>query len=139
MVNVPVLLKKISGMRHNLSRLREQQSFTIEAFKDNLDAQDIVLHNLRLAIQGAIDIGTHIISDEGWGIPGSLNEIFYILQDKGVLTSELTEKMVSAVGLRNILVHEYEKVNLDIVYDIFQNHLADLEDFILSIIKFFKL
>jgi len=47
--------------------------------------------------------------------------------------------MVSAVGLRNILVHEYEKVNLDIVYDIFQNHLADLEDFILSIIKFFKL
>ena len=139
MVNVPVLLKKISGMRHNLSRLREQQSFTIEAFKDNLDAQDIVLHNLRLAIQGAIDISTHIISDEGWGIPGSLNEIFYILQDKGVLTSELTEKMVSAVGLRNILVHEYEKVNLDIVYDIFQNHLADLEDFILSIIKFFKL
>lgn len=120
MVNRPIILKKISHVRHNLSRLREKETISLKNFKDDLDVQDVVLHNLQLAIQGCLDIGSHVVSDEGWGIAGSLNEIFYILQDRGVIKAELTERLVSMVGFRNILIHEYEDVNLDIV----QHHIA---------------
>ncbi len=114
LVNRSIILKKISHIRHNLSRLRDKVNISLESFVKDLDVQDVVLHNIQHAVQGCIDIGSHIISDEGWGVAGSHNEIFYILNEKGVIKRGLTERMVSIVGFRNILVHEYEDVNLDI-------------------------
>ncbi len=139
MVNRSVILKKISLIRHNLSRLRDKDNVPLESFKNDLDIQDIVLHNLQLAIQGCIDVGSHVISDEGWGVAGSLNEIFYILRDKGVIKVDLTKRMVSMVGFRNVLVHEYEDINLDIVYNILHHHLRDINDYLLAIVNYFKL
>ena len=139
MVDPALVLRKISRVRNNLSRLRKREKISLKSFKEDLDIQDIVLHNLQLAIQGCIDIGSHIISDEGWGIVGSLSEIFYILREKGVINSELAEKMISMTGFRNILIHEYDEVNLDIVHDILQNHLIDIDEFLFSVANHFKL
>ncbi len=140
MVNKSVVLKKISHIRHNLSRLHEKKGVTLACFKNDLDTQDVVIHNLQLAIQGCIGIGNHIISDEGWGVAGSLSEIFYILQDKGIIKkSDLIDRLISMIGFRNILVHEYEDVNIDIVFIILQNCLKDIEDYLLIIVDYFKL
>ena len=139
MVNKSVILRKVSLIRHNLSRLKDKENVSLESLKNDLDIQDIVLHNLQLAIQGCIDIGSHVISDEGWGVAGSLNEIFYILQNKGVIKAEMVEKMISMVGFRNILVHEYENINFDIVYNILHRHLKDINEYLLVIVNYFKL
>ena len=93
----------------------------------------------KLAIQGCIDIGSHIISDEGWGIAGSLGDILYTLRDRNVIEAELTERLVSMIGFRNILIHEYDDINIDIVYDILQNRLKDIDQYLLSIIDYFNL
>jgi uncharacterized protein YutE (UPF0331/DUF86 family) len=139
LVNKSVILRKVSLIRHNLSRLKEKENVSLESLKNDLDIQDIVLHNLQLAIQGCIDIGSHLISDEGWGVAGSLNEIFHILQNKGVIKAEMVEKIISMVGFRNILVHEYENVNFDIVYNILHHHLRDINEYLLAIVNYFKL
>lgn len=137
MVDSTVILKKTAHIRHNLFRLNEKKDISPATFKEDSDLQDIVLHNLQLAIQGCIDIGSHIISYEGWGVAGSLNEIFYILQERGVIDAGLVDKMVSMVGFRNILVHEYEAVDLGIVYNILQGHLKDIDEFLLAVVDFF--
>ena len=139
LVNRSIILKKISYIRHNLSRLGDKVNISLDSFKKDLDIQDVVLHNLQHAVQGCIDIGSHIISDEGWGVAGGLNEIFYILNEKGVIKRGLTERMVSMVGFRNILVHEYEDVDLDIVYNILQSRLKDIDEYLLVIVDYFKL
>ena len=139
MVNKSVVYKKISHVRHNLSRLREKNGISLENLKTDLDAQDIILHNLQLAIQGCIDIGAHILADQGWGVAGSVNETFYILQDMNVIPPELSEKMVAMVGFRNILVHEYETINFEIVHNIIGNRLTDIEKFLLAVVHHFNL
>ncbi|KKL47288.1 hypothetical protein LCGC14_2337050 [marine sediment metagenome] len=139
LVNRSVILKKISYIRHNLSRLGDKVNISLESFKKDLDIQDVVLHNVQHAVQGCIDIGSHIISDEGWGVAGGLNEIFYILKDKGVIKAEMVEKMISMVGFRNVLVHEYEDINLDIVYNILHHHLRDINEYLLAMVNYFKL
>lgn len=139
MVNKSVVLRKVSLIRHNLSRLKNKENISLESLKNDFDIQDIVLHNLQLAIQGCIDIGSHVISDEGWGVAGSLNEIFYILQNKGVIKAEMSEKIISMVGFRNILVHEYETINFDIVCNILHHHLKDINEYLLAIVNHFKL
>jgi len=74
MVNRSLVLKKIAHVRHGLSRVREKCRISLKALENDLDTQDIILHNLQLTIQGCIDIGAHIIADEGWGVAGSINE-----------------------------------------------------------------
>lgn len=53
-----------------------------------------------MAIQKCIDIAAHIISDEGLGVPGSTNQMFYLLEKNGYLHGDITEKMVKSVGFR---------------------------------------
>jgi len=65
-----------------------------------------------MAIQNCLDIAAHIISDENFGVPGSNNEMFYLLEDNGYIKKDLTEKMVKAVGFRNLIVHEYAYIFL---------------------------
>ncbi len=48
-----------------------------------------------------------IISEDGFGVAGSTNEMFYFLEENGYLDTDLTEKMVKAVGFRNLIVHEF--------------------------------
>ena len=139
MVNKSVVLRKISHIRHALSRIKAKSKIGLDTFNNDIDSQDIVLYNLQIAIQACIDIGTHIISDEGWGIAGSFSEVFYILHDNGVINTNLTEKMISMTGLRNILIHEYEDINLVIIYNILQTNLKDIEKFIIAILEYFKL
>ncbi|WP_051409087.1 DUF86 domain-containing protein [Syntrophorhabdus aromaticivorans] len=67
MVNPTIVLSKISSIRRRLARLKGMKDVNEEVLRMNLDTQDIVLHNLQLAIQACVDIGSHIISDEGWG------------------------------------------------------------------------
>lgn len=139
MVNTTVVLNKIAQIHQRLSRLKNKKDISIETLRNDIDTQDIVLHNLQLAIQGCVDIGSHIIADEGWGVAGSFSEIFYILQEKGALSPDLADRMAAMVGFRNLLVHEYETIRMDIVYDILQTHLSDIEEFLLAIIDHFKM
>lgn len=88
-----------------------------------------------MAIQNCIDIAAHIISEEGCGVPGSTNEMFYLLEERGYLDGSLTEKIVAAVGFRNLIVHEYVKVDLKLVFEVAQNDIEDLNEYLRSIFK----
>ncbi|HEX9756875.1 MAG TPA: DUF86 domain-containing protein [Nitrospiria bacterium] len=78
----------------------------------DLDRQESILFNLQMAVQNCIDIAAHIVSEEGFGVPGSTNEMFYLLEENGYLDVELTERMVKSVGFRNLIDHEYGKLEL---------------------------
>jgi uncharacterized protein YutE (UPF0331/DUF86 family) len=88
-----------------------------------------------MAVQNCIDIAAHIISEEGFGVPGSTTEMFYTLEENGYLDDELSRKMIKAVGFRNLIVHEYGKIELEQVYEIAQNDINDLNEYLKAIIK----
>lgn len=139
MVDRRVIGRKLDQIEHHLERIRSLPNLSLEAFKDDLANQDIFLFNLTQAIQNCIDIATHIVSDEGWGMPGTQSEGFDILKEKGVIQRELTERVVSMVGFRDRVIHEYETLDLDIVYDIWHNRLRDIEGFCLAVVERFGL
>ena len=61
--------------------------------------------------------------------------MFYLLENNGYITSQLTEKMIKAVGLRNLIVHEYDKIDLKRLFEIVIKDTKDINDFIVSIFK----
>lgn len=139
MVRQSVIRRKITQIEEHLGRIRSLPEQPLDVFKVDTVTQDVLLFNLTQAIQNCIDIATHIVSDEGWGMPGTQSEGFDILKEKGVIQRELTERVVSMVGFRDRVIHEYETLDLDIVYDIWHNRLRDIEGFCLAVVERFGL
>ena len=82
-----------------------------------------------------MDIAAHIVGEKGYGIPGSTIELFYLLEENSYLPPEISENMARAVGFRNLMVHEYAKIDIEQVYIIAHEHLDDLNDFLVWIFK----
>jgi uncharacterized protein YutE (UPF0331/DUF86 family) len=135
MIDQNIILNKTSKVHHHLNRIRGKREISLEDFLMDLDRQEIILFNLQMAVQNCIDIAAHIISDDELGMAGSTSEMFYILQENAYLTFELAEKMVAAVGFRNIAVHEYGNIDLKLVFQMAKKDLDDLERFVKAILE----
>jgi uncharacterized protein YutE (UPF0331/DUF86 family) len=81
------------------------------------------------AIEACVDVAQHICAAEGWGPPADNGDAVRLLGDHGVCTPELARSIRQAVGFRNVLVHEYVKVNDDVVIGRLKA-LGDLEAFV---------
>ncbi|MFH1227465.1 MAG: DUF86 domain-containing protein [Planctomycetota bacterium] len=136
MVNRNVLSGKIAFIQRSLDRLNQRKGVKLALLQENLDIHDIVMHNLQLAIQGCIDIANHIISDNSWEVPGTQAEAFRVLNQHKVITPKTSEFMRRMVGLRNIIIHEYQRVDMAIVHKILTKELNSLNRYLKEIIKF---
>jgi uncharacterized protein YutE (UPF0331/DUF86 family) len=134
-VDRDLVLAKAGRIERHLRRVREKRGVSLEAFLDDLDRQESILFNLQMAIQGCVDVAAHVIGDEGLGVPGSMNEMFYLLEESGFLDRQITENMVKAVGFRNLIVHEYGKLDLKKVFQVATEDVADLENYLAHIFR----
>jgi uncharacterized protein YutE (UPF0331/DUF86 family) len=124
------ILAKITAIRQKMRRAREKLPETVAEFEGDLDLRDIVIHNLWQALQAAIDLASHVVSEEGYGQPDSFGSVFDLLVQNGVLADELGARMRRAVGLRNLIVHEYARLDLSLVHRVVAEDLADVERFL---------
>lgn len=135
MIDKSLIVAKAGKVEAHLRRIKAKRSVKMEEFLNDLDVQESILFNLQMAVQNCIDIAAHIISDDELGVAGSTSEMFYMLQENGYLTPELTEKMVAAVGFRNLAIHEYGKIDLRRVYQIAHQDVDDLEEYLRAIFR----
>ena len=139
MVDKELILAKASTLKKHLRRIEEKTGTGLAQFLENTDHQDVVLFNIQMAVQNCIDIAAHVISSQGLGVPGSYNEMFYILEENDYFDSNMTEKMVKAVGFRNLIVHEYTKLELNRAHQIIQEDIHDLSEFLKAVFKKVKI
>lgn len=66
-----LLLRRLAVTRGCLQRIQTKQSVRQTQGLTDLDAQDVVLRNLQVAIQACLDCASHIVSEESWELPGS--------------------------------------------------------------------
>ena len=124
-----VIEEKLESLRRCYRRIEEKRPDSTEEFQKNFDLQDIVSVNIERAVQLCVDIGTHIIANSDFPAPSSLGETFEILEEMGILDSNVSNQMKKAVGFRNIAVHAYREINWDIVFHISHEGLNDLKAF----------
>ena len=135
MVDKDLILAKAGSVKSHLNRVLEKRNVDLDNFIKDIDRQESILFNIQTAVQNCIDIAAHIICEDSFGVPGSTTEMFYLLEKNGYLDNDLTQKMVKAVGFRNLIVHEYGKIELEQVYEIAQDDINDLNEYLKAIIK----
>jgi len=133
-----VVLAKVASIQRCLKRIKETTRLDAASL-DDIDKQDIFILNLQRAIQSAIDLATHIIASEGLGLSDTIKDNFKLLKNAGILNEDLTKRMESMVGFRNIAIHDYQTIDKDILKSILVKNLRDLEDFYTIILLHFKI
>jgi uncharacterized protein YutE (UPF0331/DUF86 family) len=104
-----------------------------ERIADDVREQRFVEHTLQLAIQAALDVASHIVSDERLGEPETSRDVFRMLGRADIVPADLGARLERMAGFRNVVVHLYQEVDLGIVRDVVENHLDDLLQFAAAI------
>jgi len=129
-----VILNKAATIKRCLGRVREE--FTDEdEFRVNFTKQDSVILNIQRACEAAIDIANYLIRERRLGIPQSARDSFDLISKATLISIKLADSMKRMVGLRNIAVHDYQSLNLDIVIAVIKKHLGDFEEFCSQVIS----
>jgi len=134
MRSIEIRLQKI---REYLRRLESLRQVDKETFLKDINSQAIAERNLQLAIQCCLDIGSHIIAIQGLERPEEYKDIFPILARAKILPEEFAKKIEGLAGFRNILVHDYLEIDLNLVYENIQG-LDDLEKFARYIVEYLE-
>lgn len=126
----PVVAQKLESLRRCIVRLEDRCPASAAELADDVDAQDIVALNLTRAVQLCIDVGLHWLSHQrDMPSPQSMGETFVILANAGQLDEQLAGRLRQAVGFRNLMVHNYEAIDWDIVFAICTEWLGDFRAF----------
>jgi len=104
-----------------------------DALERDVKERRFVEHTLQIAIQAALDVAAHIVSDDHLGEPRTNQELFVLLSGAGWLDGPLAQSLRAAAGFRNVLVHGYTAVDPEIVRDVLVNRLGDLVAFVAAI------
>lgn len=128
-MNEVVLNKKVS-----IERCLEQISkyYALDRglpFEQDFLKQDAIAMNLQRACELSIDIANHLIKIRKLGLPQDSRDSFELLQRAGLIDERMMHNLQAMVGFRNILVHEYRKLDLNIMMKIIESHMRDLLDF----------
>ncbi len=132
-----VVLAKTASIQKCLRRIKEVTGLNPESL-DEINKQDIFVLNLQRAVQSTIDLAAHIIASEGLGVPDTIRDNFLILEQAGIIGRDLSKRMQSMVGFRNIAIHDYQAINIEILKTILGKHLKDLEEFYTEILLHFN-
>lgn len=135
MTNLNILENKISSIKKYLKILSAYQKISSNIIKKDLTLRGAVERYLYLAVQATIDLAEAIIAYKNLRKPSVYSEAFDILQEEKIITAKLCEKLVQMTDFRNIIAHDYEDIDFQIVYSILQNNLADSLLFISQIKK----
>lgn len=134
MTNLELLQKKLAFIERCLRELRQlAEPAQIES---DIRQQRFVERELQLALQAALDVASHIVSDERLAEPSSNAELFSALVQHSVIDPSLGEPLVRAAKFRNVLVHAYVDIDPTIVRDMVENRLGDLDAYVAAVRTF---
>jgi len=127
MTDRPLVEKRLAVIDTCLADLRRLAR--ADRLETDVRERRFVERTLQVAIQAALDVASHIVSDRRLGEPATNRELFLLLERDGWIASELRGKLADMAGFRNVLVHGYDDVDLVVVRDVLTNHLDDLARF----------
>ncbi|MBI5638935.1 MAG: DUF86 domain-containing protein [Nitrospirae bacterium] len=134
-----VLLNKKESIERCIRQIRLYYSMPSDVpFEKDYLKQDAIAINLQRAAEQAIDLANHVIRKRKLGLPKESKESFEILGAAKIISDELANKLIGMVGFRNIMVHEYQALDIGIMVDVIEHHLDDLIFFTNKIMEFVR-
>lgn len=109
-----VLLNKAAIIERALRRMKEE--YAADPKLKNYTHIDALILNIERACQAAIDLAMHLVAKHRLGIPQNSAEAFMLLFRAGIINEQTARDMVAMTGFRNVAIHEYQSLSMNVVH-----------------------
>jgi uncharacterized protein YutE (UPF0331/DUF86 family) len=127
-IDVQIIRRHLAALRGSLRVLSARSSVSLEELDTDTEQRWIVERGLQLCAQNALDVATHIAASQGRDVPDYASAIDE-LGRLGVLDRDFAREFRSVAGFRNVLVHGYLDVDLNVLHALLHDRLDDFESF----------
>ena len=130
-----IIQNKCANIEYCLNRIKEEYFGFEQEFRINLTKQESIILNLQRACESSIDLANYLVKKKKLGIPQTSRDSFVLLKKAGIIDSHLSQRLQTMVGFRNIAIHDYIELDLDITINIIEKHLTDFAQFTATLLK----
>lgn len=136
MIDREVLESKLRFLREYMSDLKEYREISLKDYLSRKKDQRFLERTLHLACECCIDIAAHIISRQGFREPKDNKDLFAILFENKIISENICNTMIKMAKFRNIIVHDYARIEPEIVLGILKRDIGDFKNFAQGIIGY---
>jgi len=129
MTTINVAESKLKAMDGYYSQLLEYRKYPQDKLKNDPTLKAALERYLYLLCQSAIDLGETVIALKDFYRPGSYSEIFQTLKEKQIISPELAQKLIKMTGFRNAIIHDYQKFEFSVAYQVLMVGIEDIKEF----------
>ena len=130
-----VLLNKAAIIERCLKRVNSLYLGYESMLEQDIDRQDAIILNLQRACEAAIDAAMYLVKIYKLGLPQSSADAFLLIDKQQLIVEPLTTRLRKMVGFRNIAIHEYQELNIDIVRNVIEKGSLDLAAFAACLVE----
>lgn len=135
-LNINLISERISDIKRAMEIISKIAVTNKESFLKDEIMMSAAKYQLILAIEAAQNICNHLAARVARTAPTSYADCFRILAENQIISDKLAHKLTSMAKFRNLLVHQYGKIDNVIIYQIISSDTIDLQNYI-SELKFF--
>jgi uncharacterized protein YutE (UPF0331/DUF86 family) len=137
-MNLEKITNKIIQLDEYLKILKQIGKTDKDAFiKDNILIGSAKYY-LQVSIEVCLDVASHIIASERFRAPKDYADSFSVLNEAGIISSDLCNKLRQMAKFRNRLVHLYGEIDNEYIYEFLKSDLDDITQFKKTIIHLLK-
>ena len=126
MIDRERLLAKLDELDGYVAELRSIAPPGLEEYKA-VEKRRACERLLQLMVQAAIDACGLVVTGLRLGLPGQEDDLFEKLVQRSVISPDTGATLRQMRGLRNLLVHEYGRINDELLFDTIHHRLGDFE------------
>jgi uncharacterized protein YutE (UPF0331/DUF86 family) len=136
MLDREIIESKLRFLKEYLVDLAEYETISLNAYRQSKKDQRFVERTLHLACESCLDAAAHMISRLGFREARDNKDLFVVLFENGVISEYTSQAMVKMSKLRNIVVHDYARIDPEIVIGILKKDLNDFNMFAREVLHF---
>lgn len=131
--------EKLEEIRKNLEELEQIIPDDYESYESNNERRAACERYFERVIEAVVDAAFLVLNEYELKIPDEDKGAFDIISDAEFISKELAGRLKDAKGMRNILAHEYGKVDDNLVFNAISEEIfRDVNEFLNSIGKLNK-
>jgi uncharacterized protein YutE (UPF0331/DUF86 family) len=133
-----VIQERLKLLSEYMNDLAELQAVDLTTYVENKLVRRTVERTLHLAMEACLDIGQHLIAQEGFRMPTDNKDVFVVLSEEGVVPSSLLPNLISMAKFRNLIVHDYAQIDNHVVFSILKRRLGDFDAFARAVVHYLE-
>jgi uncharacterized protein YutE (UPF0331/DUF86 family) len=130
-----VIRRHLLALDEALQTLRSHQGRSRAELESDREERWVVERGLQLCVQNVLDVATHLVASAGRDVPDYASAIDQ-LAELDILTREFASEFRAVAGFRNVIVHGYLDVDLEIVHRLLNERLDDFAQFAVSVNRY---